>query len=97
MKHVILSAMLGALALGLASNAEAGVSLNIGIDPFGYGVYAPPPVVYQPDPYYAPPPPVVYFGRGNWGGHGERRGNDRGAHSGGAHPGGGHPDGARHH
>ena len=76
MKHITLPALLGTLALGLASSANAGVSLNIGFDPFGYGAYAAPPVVYQPAPYYAPPP-VVYFGGGYWGGNVRRRGDDR--------------------
>jgi hypothetical protein len=84
MKQGILSLVFGALAITAASAASARVSVNVGINPFGYGAY-PPPVVYEPAPYYAPPP-VVYFGGGSWGGD---RG-DRGRRS------RGHSDGGRH-
>jgi hypothetical protein len=54
MKQGILSLVIGAVALTAASAASARVNVSIGINPFGYGVYAP-PVVYQPAPYYAAP------------------------------------------
>jgi hypothetical protein len=74
MKQGIVALVFGAVALTAASAASARVNVSIGINPFGYGAYAP-PVVYQPDPYYAAPP-VVYFGGGSWAG-------DRGRRSGG--------------
>ena len=71
MNQKILLLVFGALALTAASAVGAKVAVSIGINPYGYGTYAP-PVVYQPDPYYAAPP-VVYFGGGSWGdGHGRR-------------------------
>jgi hypothetical protein len=70
MKHGIAPLIFGALALSTAAVANAGVSVQVGINPFAFGGY-PPPVVYQPYPYYAPPP-VVYLGGGSWAG-------DRGA------------------
>jgi hypothetical protein len=81
MKQGILSLVIGAVALTAASAASARVNVSIGINPFGYGVYAP-PVVYQPAPYYAAPP-VVYFGGGSWGGDRGRR--SRGHAGGGRH------------
>ena len=87
MKQGILSLVFGALALTAAFAASARVSVNVGINPYGYGAYPPPPVVYEPAPYYAPPP-VVYFGGGSWGGdRGDRR--DRGLRSTRGHAGGG--------
>jgi hypothetical protein len=87
MKQGILSLVFGALAITAASTASARVNVNIGINPFGYGAYAP-PVVYEPAPYYAPPP-VVYFGGGSWGGdrgdHGDRGRRSRGHSGGGRH------------
>jgi hypothetical protein len=88
MKQGILSLVFGALAITAASPASARVNVNIGINPFGYGGYAP-PVVYEPAPYYAPPP-VVYFGGGSWGGgdrgdHGDRGRRSRGHSGGGRH------------
>ena len=90
MKQGILSFVVGALALTAVSAASARVNVEVGINPFGFGAYPPPAVVYQPDPYYYEPPPAVYFGGGAWGGDRgrpqERRdmGNRRG-----------HPDGNR--
>ena len=83
MKQGILSLVIGAVALTAASAASARVNVSIGINPFGYGVYAP-PVVYQPAPYYAAPP-VVYFGGGSWGGDRGDRGRSRGHAGGGRH------------
>jgi hypothetical protein len=80
MKYRIISGVSLVLLLSVISTADAHTDVRIGINPFGFGVYAPPPVVYQPDPYYVSPP-VVYFGGGNWGDH-------RGRHSDG-HRGGG--------
>lgn len=71
----------GALALAATSSTYAHVSVSVGINPYGYGVYAP-PVVYQPDPYYSAAP-VVYFGGGSWGRGHERRSrghDDRAGH-----------------
>jgi len=71
MKLRILPLVLGALALTAASAASARVVVSIGVNPYGYGAYAP-PVVYQPNPYYSAPP-IVYYGSGYWGnGHGRR-------------------------
>ena len=47
MKQGILSLVFGALALTAASAASARVSVNIGINPFGFGAYPSPPVVYE--------------------------------------------------
>jgi hypothetical protein len=79
MKYGKISTIACALALSAASTANAHPNVSIAINPFGFGVYAPPPVVYQPAPYYAPPP-VVYLGGGSWGGH---RGRDSREHRGG--------------
>jgi hypothetical protein len=80
MKQGILSAVFIALALTAASAANAGISIVI--NPFGF-VAPVPPVIYQPDPFYAAPP-VVYVGGGSWGGdHG--RGRSRGHARGGRH------------
>ena len=84
MKQGILSFVVGALALTAVSAASARVNVDIGINPFGFGTYPPPPVVYEPDPYYAPPP-VVYFGGGAWGGD---RGRRAVGHAGGGRSGG---------
>ncbi len=73
MKTQLVSLVFAALALTVGATASAQVRVDIGINPFIYGEY-PPPVVYQPEPYYYPPP-VVYYGRGTWGGH--RHGHDR--------------------
>ena len=80
MKQRTLAFALGAVALAVTSAASARVSVSIGVNPYGYGAYAP-PVVYQPDSYYGAPP-VVYFGGGSWGDHRRWR-NSRGhdAHS----------------
>ncbi len=67
MKKQPLSLFFAALALTAAATASAQVRVNVDINPFVYGEY-PPPVVYQPGPYY-PRPPVVYVGGGSWGGH----------------------------
>ena len=93
MKYRTLAFALGAVELAATSAASARVSVSVGVNPYGYGAYAP-PVVYQPDPYYAAPP-VVYFGGGSWGDH-RRWGNGRG-HD--AHPHGNrdHRDDGRHH
>ena len=56
--------------LVIASSASARVHVDVAVNPFGYGSYAP-PVVYQPDSYYGAPP-VVYYGGGSWG-HGRGR------------------------
>jgi len=81
MKQGILSVIFVALGLTAASAATAQVRVQVGINPFVFGGY-PPPVVYQPYPYFAPPP-VVYLGGGawagdrwrHWGGHGGYRGH----------------------
>jgi hypothetical protein len=78
MKKQILTSVLAALAFTAVATADAQVRINVGIDPFFHGGYAP-PVVYQPAPYY-PPPPVVYVGGGSWGdrhGRHERGHRDR--------------------
>ena len=86
MKQGILSLVFAVFALTVASAASARVDVSIGLNPFGYAAY-PPPVVYQPGPYYAPPP-AVYFGGGYWGGDRGRRGGYGRGHAGG-HGGGG--------
>jgi hypothetical protein len=83
MKQGIVYLLFGALTLTIAAPASAGVDVSINLPFFGVGGYAP-PVVYQPDPYYAPPPVVVYRGGGSWGGdhgrpsRGRRAGGGRG-------------------
>ena len=82
MKKGILVFVFSALAFTAATTASARVDVSIGIAPFGFGYYAPPPVVYQPEPYYQPyyePAPTVYIGGGYWGGrdYGDDR-RDRG-------------------
>lgn len=74
MRQGMLSLVLAALAATVAPAADArvNVSIGVGIDPYGYGAYAP-PVVYSPDPYYYAAPPVVYIGGGSWGREHERR------------------------
>lgn len=67
MKLKFLSMAAGALALGLASTADAQVSLTFGINSCGY------PGVYQRCTDY-PPPPTVYLGAGHWGDD-DRRGD----------------------
>lgn len=67
MKKQPLSLVFAALALTTAATASAQVRISVGVTPFVIGGY-PPPVVYQPAPYY-PAPPVVYLGGGSWGGH----------------------------
>jgi hypothetical protein len=82
MNKGMLSLVIGAFALTAASAASAHVDVSVGINPFGFGYFAPPPVVYQPAPVYAPPP-AVYVGGGYWGGDRRRYGgrNDhRGGH-----------------
>ena len=59
-------------ALGLAASSAASADVHVIINPFGFVAVAP-PVVYEPQPYYAAPP-MVYAGRGYWGDH-------RGRHS----------------
>src|ERR1017187_5579917 len=86
MKKEILSLVFGALALTAASAASARVSVSIGINPFGFGAYPPPPVIYQPDPYYAPPP-AIYFGGGSWGGDRGRGPQRHDVRNRGGHPG----------
>jgi hypothetical protein len=79
MKKQPLSLLFATLALSAAATASAQVRIVVGVNPFVYGEY-PPPVVYQPAPYYSPPP-VVYYGRGSWGdrhGRHERDHRDRG-------------------
>jgi hypothetical protein len=71
MKRGIAVLILGTLALSAVTAASARVHVDVSVNPYGYGAYAP-PVVYQTDPYYAAPP-IVYFGGGNWGGGRERR------------------------
>jgi hypothetical protein len=83
MKQRISLLAFGALALVATSAASARVNVSVGINPFGYGAYAP-PVVYQPDPYYAAPP-VVYLGGGSWGHGRDRRGGNRGGRGGHRH------------
>jgi hypothetical protein len=72
MKKQPLSLVFAALALTAAATASAQVRVSVGV-PFVFGGY-PPPVVYQPGPYYSPPP-VVYLGGGSWGDR--RRGHER--------------------
>ena len=55
MKQRMICLVLGALALGAASVANARVDFSVNLGP--------PPVVYQPDPYHVAPP-VVYIGGG---------------------------------
>lgn len=71
MKRAVISLAFAAAALATALPAHAELGISIGIVPPVFIGY-PPPVVYQPAPYYAPPP-VVYVGGGHWGG-------DRGRH-----------------
>lgn len=73
MKPRLSSLLFAALALTAASAAYADVRVSVGINPFGFVAFPPPPVVYAPAPYYYEPPPVVYVGDGSWGG-------DRGGH-----------------
>ncbi len=54
--------------------ADAGVSFNVDLNPFGWGA-PPPPVVYEPRGYEYSAPPVVYYGHGHWGDH-DRRHHD---------------------
>lgn len=58
MKQRTVCLVFGVLALGTASVASARVDFSVNLGP--------PPVVYQPDPYYVAPP-VVYIGGGDWG------------------------------
>ena len=67
MKLKILSIAAGALALGLATTADAQVSLSFGVNTCDYPGY------YRRCTDY-PPPPVVYLGGGYWGDH-DRRGD----------------------
>jgi hypothetical protein len=83
MKREILSVVFVALAVTAAASATAQVSVQVGVAPFVYGGYPPPPVVYQPYPYYAAPP-VVYLGGGAWAG--DRWGRGRGHRGYGRHP-----------
>jgi hypothetical protein len=77
MKKPSLSSVFVALALTAAMAASAQVRIIVGVDPIVFGGY-PPPMVYQPAPYYSPPP-VVYLGGGSWGHrHGERERDHRG-------------------
>jgi hypothetical protein len=71
MKKQPLSLVFAALALTAAASTSAQVRISVGV--FGGD---PPPVVYQPAPYYSPPP-VVYLGGGSWG---DRRGGREKAH-----------------
>ena len=84
MKQGLVYLAFAACALTAAAPASARVNVSISLPIFGIGGYAP-PVVYQPDPYYAPPPVVVYGGGGSWGGDRDRgRGRpSRGRHEGG--------------
>jgi hypothetical protein len=66
MKQRMVCLVFGVLALGTASVASARVDFSVNLGP--------PPVVYQPDPYYVAPP-VVYIGGGNWGGDHHWRGH----------------------
>ena len=74
MNKQALSSVFAALALTAVATASAQVRISVGVSPFVYGEY-PPPVIYQPAPYYSPPP-VVYVGRGSWGDR--HRGHERG-------------------
>jgi len=72
MKKRMIAYLFGAIALAMSAAVSAQVSVNIGINPLGFGYEAyPPPVIYQPDPYYAPYA-GVYLGDGAWGGDRER-------------------------
>jgi len=55
MKKQSLSSVFAALALTAAATASAQVRIGVGVNPIVFGGY-PPPVVYQPAPYYSPPP-----------------------------------------
>ncbi len=63
MKRRMVCFFLALVAIAAASAASARVDFSIGVGVYPYG---PPPVVYQPDPYYIAPP-VVYVGHGRWG------------------------------
>jgi hypothetical protein len=97
MKLQILSMFIGALALTIATTADAQVSVNFGINTCGY------PTIFQTCTDY-PPPPTVYLGSGRWGddgGHGDRRGRreggrNNGGRNDGGHNGGGRPNGGKH-
>lgn len=65
MKLQVLSLAIAFPLLAITPAAIARVNVDVRLNPFGYGSYAP-PVVYQPDPYYGAPP-VVYYGGGSWG------------------------------
>jgi hypothetical protein len=96
MKHRAFSLVVCVIALATTAAASAQVSVNVGVDPCGYGPYDAPPVSYQPYPY-CEAPPLVYFGGGSWGrGRGQRYGGGRQGHSGG-HAGGHSGGGSRHH
>lgn len=71
MKQAILGVLV--MALGLAATSAASAGVRVVINPFGF-VAVPPPVVYEPYPYYGAPP-LVYGGGGYWG-------HDRGGHRG---------------
>lgn len=71
MKKIVPFLVGAAALLGIATAAQAHVSIGVGIGipgpvyaapAYAAPVYAPPPVVYAPPPpvIYAPPPPVVY-------------------------------------
>jgi hypothetical protein len=60
------------ISLLASVGAEAGVSFNVDLNPFGWGA-PPPPVVYEPPGYIYSAPPVVYYGHGRWGDHDWRR------------------------
>ena len=55
MKRRMVCLFFALLALAAASAASARVDLSVGVGVYPYG---PPPVVYQPDPYYIAPPVV---------------------------------------
>jgi hypothetical protein len=92
MKKGLITLALCTFALTAASVASAHVDVVVGINPFGFGTYVAPPVVYQPAPYYAPSP-AIYLGGGAWGGDRGRRDRDRDR---GDHGRGGRGDNRRH-
>jgi hypothetical protein len=77
-KQGIAYLVFGAVAMTTALPASAGVDVSINLPFFGPS-YAP-PVVYQPEPYYAGPPAVVYRGSGHWGDDGRGHSRGRPAH-----------------
>jgi hypothetical protein len=72
--HFIRCLSFALIWLAASSAAQAGIHVNVDLNPFVWGP-PPPPVVYEPPRYYAPPP-VVYYGHGYWGDRDWRRHDD---------------------